>query len=139
MSGSRKPKKRKKARRGWEALYVRLPTDLRRELDDEASRSGESLATLVRTLLRDGLTMRTRSKGRDTFYFNSDKPLTSHALGARVFAVDENTVSLSDDGGSRPFVGLVSDPVGATNPLQPCRVGVAVERIAIGRLGVTPR
>lgn len=52
------------------------------------------------------------------FYYNinADSTVTAASFGANVFASDDNTVSLSDGGGTRPYVGFVVDPAGAMAP-----------------------
>lgn len=63
------------------------------------------------------------------FYFNinADSTITKANFGANVYASDDNTVSLSDSGGTRPFVGVIVDPAGdmAPSPLS-SQVGVFV-------------
>ncbi len=46
------------------------------------------------------------------FYFNvnGDSTILKAQFGANVYASDDNTVSLSDAGGTRPYVGFVLDP-----------------------------
>lgn len=46
------------------------------------------------------------------FYFNvnADSTIDGTKLGANVYASDDNTVSLSDAGGTRPYAGYVVDP-----------------------------
>ena len=53
------------------------------------------------------------------FYFNinADSTITKANFGANVYASDDNTVSLSDAGGTRPYAGFIFDaPISATVP-----------------------
>lgn len=52
------------------------------------------------------------------YYFNvnADSTVTKANFGANVFASDDNTVSLSDAGGTRPYAGFLVDPAGAMSP-----------------------
>jgi hypothetical protein len=63
------------------------------------------------------------------FYFNinADSTITIANVGANVYASDDNTVSLSDAGGTRPYAGFIVDPAGdmAPSPLSG-QVGVFV-------------
>lgn len=64
------------------------------------------------------------------FNINADSAITKASFGANVYASDDNTMSLSDAGGSRPYAGFVIDPpqsstLGNMNP-NPLLVGVFV-------------
>lgn len=52
------------------------------------------------------------------FYFaiNADSTITKANFGANVYASDDQTVSLSDAGGTRPYAGYIVDPAGAMAP-----------------------
>jgi hypothetical protein len=63
------------------------------------------------------------------FYFNvnGDSTITKANFGANVYASDDNTVSLSDAGGTRPYAGFIVDPAGAMAPSPlSTQVGVMV-------------
>jgi len=63
------------------------------------------------------------------FYFNinADSTITKANFGANVYASDDNTVSLTDGGGQRPYVGYIVDPAGAMAPSPlSTQVGVMV-------------
>jgi hypothetical protein len=61
------------------------------------------------------------------FNINADSTITIANFGGNVFASDDNTVSLSDAGGTRPYVGSIVDPAGdmAPTPLS-TQVGVFI-------------
>jgi hypothetical protein len=64
------------------------------------------------------------------FNINADSTITKASFGANVYASDDNTVSLSDAGGTRPYAGWIIDPqqtaaLGNMNP-STSQVGVFV-------------
>ena len=46
-------------------------------------------------------------QGLYTFNINADSSITAASFGANVYASDDNTISLSDAGGTRPYVGFI--------------------------------
>lgn len=59
------------------------------------------------------------------FNINADSTITKANFGANVYASDDNTVSLSDAGGTRPYVGFIMDPPGNMG-VSSTQVGVFV-------------
>ena len=70
------------------------------------------------------------SRGAFWFNVNADSTITASSFGANVYASDDNTVSLSDGGGTRPYAGyLLCIP---TTPGIPGLVnGVATTKVAV--------
>lgn len=64
---------------------------------------------------------------RGIFYYNinADSTIGGAQFGASVYASDDNTVSLSDAGGTRPYAGWVIDAGANQNP-NSTQVGVAL-------------
>lgn len=60
------------------------------------------------------------------FYQNQDGTIAQNAVGLSVFAVDDNTVSLSDAGGTRPYAGYVMPGQKATSAALVTTAQVAV-------------